>query len=76
MKFRFNFKGWKDFATRWQVTRLAAAGMLTFLAWHIIDVLKAAMRVKYEDIELIIALVAACIAAVAYVAKGDKEPGD
>ena len=61
-----------------EFTRIAACGLLTFAAWHILDVLKAAVRAKYEDVELLIALAGVCIYAVAYVARGgfnkeDKE---
>ena len=55
------------------IVRLTACGMLTFVAWHILDVLKAAIRTKCDNYELLLLLAGTCIAAVAYVAKGDKE---
>ena len=61
-----------------EFTRIAASGFLIFAAWHILDVLKAAIRAKYENVEPLIALAGVCIFAVAYVARGgfnkeDKE---
>ena len=65
-----------------EVTRIAACGMLIFVAYHILDIIKAAIRVKYVDcaslyapppVELLIALAGVCIYAVGYVARGKKE---
>ena len=57
--------------------------MLIFVAYHILDIIKAAIRVKYVDcascayapppVELLIALAGVCIYAVGYVARGKKE---
>ena len=58
-----------------EVTRIVACVSLTFAAYHILDIVKAAVRAKYAGVELLIALAGVCIYAVAYVARGNNDTG-